>query len=168
MNEVVTNFLDTQKQLEKLKTQAKKAMQEELTNSLKSAALLFTEYKKNFGENPEVPEGISFKTNGDVKTEKRRRTSQNDSEPASNGRKLAGLRKRAATLQNKIATDRAAGKSTRNTEDKLYEVIDELRLEGVDVTAEFPGFVKKTETSDPETVSEMVPVNSANPFASGF
>ncbi len=44
--------------------------------------------------------------------------------------KIADLQKRKAQIQKKLEAAKTAGKPTRNLDDRLYEVEDELRLAG--------------------------------------
>jgi hypothetical protein len=44
--------------------------------------------------------------------------------------KIAALEKQRAQLQKKIEAVKGAGKPTKNLEDRLYEIEDELRLAG--------------------------------------
>ena len=44
--------------------------------------------------------------------------------------KMAALQKRLAQAQGKLEMAKAAGKATKNLEDKIYEIEDEIRLAG--------------------------------------
>lgn len=156
MDNVITDFRTAKQQYEGLKGKAKKVYQAEFSEALTEAARLFTEFKAEFGEALDLPSAVTkFTVNAEVKTRKPRTpkntpaaetttagagttgttADQPETSTAIGGRKLAGLKKSFKSLTTKIATAKAEGKPTKNLEDELYQVTDELRLAGVNVDA---------------------------------
>ncbi len=92
---------------------------------LAEAAQIAQEYHADFGTSLKPPPSITafrFKA-GATKTKKAAAT-----KPAAVDPKLAALQKKLAQTRTKMEAAKAAGKPTKNLDDKIYEIEDELRL----------------------------------------
>ena len=149
---ILTDYRDAVRAATALRAKAQKELQTTFTALLTDAAQIATEYRADFGSNPETPAIVkTFTINADAKIAKKRTPKTTEpvaAAPASavtattaeaptvqiSGQKLGGLKRSFSSLTGKIAEAKAAGKSTKTLEDKLYEVTDELTLAGVDIT----------------------------------
>jgi hypothetical protein len=107
---------------------------------LVEAAGIAQEYQRDFGTSLKPPATITafrYKRAASHKSKKsvkaagpRRQESQAVTHVALADPKIRGLEKRRVQIQKKLDAAKGAGKPTKNLEDKLYEVEDELRLAG--------------------------------------
>ena len=100
---------------------------------LLEAAQIAQEYHRDFGSTLKPPAGITtfrYKTTAGHKAKKpaAKPVAAKASAPADP--KIADLQKRKAQIQKKLEAAKTAGKPTRNLDDRLYEIEDELRLAG--------------------------------------
>jgi hypothetical protein len=137
----ISEYQKWKQQGESLRSQAKQAMESRFRELLTDAAGIAQEYQRDFGTSLKPPATITAfrykkagaqKSKQGVKTPVPRRqepqaaiTSNPTSDP-----KIRGLEKRRVQIQKKLDAAKGAGKPTKNLEDKLYEVEDELRLAG--------------------------------------
>jgi len=140
MDNVITEYQKWKKQGEQLRTQAKQAMETRFHELLSEAALIAQEYHRDFGTTPKPPVNITafrYKAPAGRKGKKAGKQSapkpaetQTEKPAAPPNPKVIALQKRRAQIQKKLEVAKAAGKPTKNLDDRLYEVEDELRLAG--------------------------------------
>jgi hypothetical protein len=127
----ISEYQKWKQQGESLRAQAKQAMETRFRELLLEAAGIAQEYQRDFGSSLKPPATITtfrFKIAAGSKAKKRAATAPKNA-PAPDP-KIAGLEKRRVQIQKKLEAAKSAGKPTKNLEDKLYEVEDELRLAG--------------------------------------
>ena len=135
MDNVITEYQKWKKQGEQLRVQAKQAMEGRFHDLLTEAAQISQEYHRDFGTALKPPANVTafrFKTAAGKKGKKAAKAAPVVVEkpaPAQNP-KVTGFYKQRAQIQKKIEVAKGAGKATKNLEDRLYEVEDELRLAG--------------------------------------
>lgn len=140
MNETITNFLHMKKQAADLENSAKKELQAEFSQALTDAVNLFNTFKDTFGGKPELPSGVRTFTVNDVPKRKSKTNGKTTDAPAgnANGKKVGGLKRALTAQQEKLVAAKEAGKVTKDIEDRIYEITDELQQLGVSVTANPP------------------------------
>jgi hypothetical protein len=125
----ISEYQKWKQQGEQLRTQAKQAMESRFRDLLSEAAQLAQDYKRDFGAALKPPTVITtFRFRTSVGKAKKVAKGNAPRPAASPDPKLAGLERRRAEIQTKLEAAKGAGKPTKNLEDKLYEVEDELRL----------------------------------------
>jgi hypothetical protein len=128
----ISEYQKWKQQGESLRAQAKQAMEGRFRELLLEAAGIAQEYQRDFGASLKPPATITtfrFKTAAGSKSKKAKPAIPRQSAAAPDP-KIAGLEKRRVQIQKKLEAAKGAGKPTKNLEDKLYEVEDELRLAG--------------------------------------
>jgi hypothetical protein len=128
----ISEYQKWKQQGESLRSQAKQAMETRFRELLLEAAGIAQEYQRDFGSLLKAPATITtfrFKTTAGNKSKKAKAPTPRQSAAVPDP-KIAGLEKRRAQIQKKLELAKGAGKPTKNLEDKLYEVEDELRLAG--------------------------------------
>jgi len=141
MSNVITEYQRWKQQGESLRTQAKAAIEIRFKELLNEAAELSETYRADFGKPLKAPPNITsfrYKTGAKPKAKKAAKPKVEEKaeakkEPAAAAkpdRKVSGLMKRLAGAKKKLEDAKAAGAATRNLEDKVYEIEDELRLAG--------------------------------------
>jgi hypothetical protein len=134
MDNVITEYQKWKKQGEQLRTQAKQAMETRFHELLSEAALIAQEYHRDFSATLKPPVNITaFRYKAPPGRKGKKAVKQPASKPveaiaAAPNPKVVALQKRRAQIQKKLETAKAAGKVTKNLDDRLYEVEDELRL----------------------------------------
>jgi hypothetical protein len=126
--DAITEYQKWKQQGESLRMQAKQAMETRFRDLLVEAAQIAQEYHRDFGGALKPPASITtfrYKTTTGRKAVKREAPKAAPQSP-----KIADLQKRKAQIQKKLEAAKTAGKPTRNLDDRLYEVEDELRLAG--------------------------------------
>jgi hypothetical protein len=126
----ISEYQKWKQQGESLRAQAKQAMETRFRELLSEAAGIAQEYQRDFGASLKPPPTITafrYKRAAAHKSKKAAMPRRNVAAPDP---KIAGLEKRRLQIQKKLEAARGAGKPTKNLEDKLYEVDDELRLAG--------------------------------------
>jgi hypothetical protein len=135
----ISEYQKWKQQGESLRAQAKQAMETRFRELLAEAAHIAQEYHRDFGTSLKPPAMITtfrYKAAaGKAKkaarsVEKSSRGAAESKVPAPPDPRIAGLEKRKAQIQKKLEAAKGAGKATKNLEDQLYEVEDELRLAG--------------------------------------
>jgi hypothetical protein len=131
MENVISEYQKWKQQGESLRTQAKQAMESRFRDLLTEAARVAQEYHSDFGATLKPPPSITafrYKPVG-VKAKK---SAKPGAAPAKTERvedpKVAALEKKLAQARGKLETAKAAGKPTKNLEDRIYEIEDEIRL----------------------------------------
>jgi hypothetical protein len=134
MDNVINEYQKWKKQGEQLRTQAKQAMEIRFHELLSEAALIAQEYHRDFSATLKPPANITafrFKAAAGRKGKKTAKPTASkpvEATPAAPNPKVVALQKRRAQLQKQLEVAKAAGKATKNLDDRLYEVEDELRL----------------------------------------
>lgn len=126
----ISEYQKWKQQGESLRAQAKQAMETKFRELLAEAAQIAQEYHRDFGTSLKPPAMITtfrYKT-GAAKTKKAAKAPVVSKAVVAPDPKIAGLERRRAQVQKKLEAAKAAGKPTKNLEDKLYEVEDEIRL----------------------------------------
>lgn len=131
----ISEYQKWKQQGESLRTQAKQAMENRFRELLVEAAGIAQEYQRDFGASLKPPATITsfrYKKSAGPKSKKAAKAAPTSKKapPAEPDPKIAGLERRRVQIQKKIEEAKGAGKPTKNLEDKLYEVEDELRLAG--------------------------------------
>ncbi|HWE50961.1 MAG TPA: hypothetical protein VG273_14300 [Bryobacteraceae bacterium] len=140
MDNVISEYQKWKQQGESLRVQAKQAMEGRFRDLLLEAAQIAQEYHRDFGASLKPPATITafrFKAGANAKAKAAsgkpavKKAPAAAAAPASApNQKVTGLLKQKAGIQKKLEAARAAGKPTRNLDDRLYEIDDELRLAG--------------------------------------
>jgi hypothetical protein len=140
MDNVISEYQKWKQQGESLRVHAKQAMETRFRDLLLEAVQIAQEYQRDFGLSLKPPATITafrYKTSPGHKARTvakaatpKRQESQLDRPAALPNPKMVGLQRRRTQIQKKLEAAKAAGKPTRNLEDKLYEIEDELRLAG--------------------------------------
>ncbi len=140
MSNVIADYQRWKQQGQSLRAQAKAAIETRFKELLTEAAQLAEEYRADFGAALKPPNHITafrYKTTAKPKSKKpagKPAAAKADppppaAEPAAKpDKKITALTKRLEAAKKKLDAARAAGQPTRNLEDKVYEIEDELRL----------------------------------------
>jgi hypothetical protein len=126
----ISEYQKWKQQGESLRAQAKQAMETRFRELLLEAAGIAQEYQRDFGALLKPPAGITTFRYKTAAGHKAKKAAIPHAKAAAPDPKVAGLEKRRMQIQKKLEAAKAAGKPTKNLEDKLYEVEDELRLAG--------------------------------------
>jgi hypothetical protein len=127
----ISEYQKWKQQGESLRTQAKQAMESRFRELLSEAAGIAQEYQRDFGASLKPPATITafrYKKAAAHKAKKVAKAAK--AAVAAPDPKIAGLERRRGQIQKKLEAAKGAGKLTKNLEDKLYEIEDELRLAG--------------------------------------
>ena len=137
MENAISEYQRWKQQGESLRIQAKQAMESRFRELLTEAARISQEYHSDFGTSLKPPPQITafrFKAaagksqKGSAKGKNAPAKGVAAPAKASTDPKIVALEKRLAQAKGKLETAKSAGKPTRNYEDKIYEIEDELRL----------------------------------------
>ena len=129
--DAISEYQKWKQQGESLRAQAKQAMEGRFRDLLVEAAQIAQEYQRDFGQSLKPPATITTfrykpatgqKKKAAVKNAAPRQTVPNP--------KIAELQRRKEQIQKKLDAAKTAGKPTKNLEDRLYEVEDEIQLAG--------------------------------------
>jgi hypothetical protein len=129
MDNVLAEYQRWKQQGETLRAQARQAMEARFRDLLAEAARIAQEYHRDFGGSLKPPAQITafrFKATG-AKAVKKGKTVAAP-KPVAADPKIVALEKRLGQARVKLETARAAGKPTKNLDDKIYEIEDEIRL----------------------------------------
>ena len=129
--DAITEYQKWKQQGESLRMQAKQAMETRFRDLLLEAAQIAQEYHRDFGGALKPPASITtfrYKTTAGNKAKKAAPKAAAKASPVNP--KVDELQRRRAQIQKKLEAAKTAGKPTRNLDDRLYEVEDELRLAG--------------------------------------
>jgi hypothetical protein len=130
MDNVIAEYQKWKQQGESLRAQARQAMETRFKDLLIEAARISQEYTRDFGGTLKPPAPITafrFKPSG-AKAVKKGKSTPPAKAPAAPDPKITALEKRLAQAKAKLETAKAAGKPTKNLEDRIYEIEDEIRL----------------------------------------
>lgn len=132
MKDVISEYHRWKQQGEGLRAEAMRAMETRYRDLLTEAIQIAEEYRADFGVGLKLPAGVTkfeYKTAGGKKP--KAATPPPAAPPAAApapDAKLGPLEKRLAAAQKKLEAAKAAGTPTKNLEDKIYEIEDEIRL----------------------------------------
>jgi len=132
MDNVISEYQRWKQQGEQLRVQAKQAMEGRFRDLLLEAAQIAQEYHRDFGASLKPPPSVTaFRFKAGVSAKGKAAVKKAAAAPAvKTDPKVAGLLKQRGQIQKKLEVAKAAGKPTRNLDDRLYEIEDELRLAG--------------------------------------
>jgi len=134
MKDVISEYHRWKQQGEGLRAEAMRAMETRYRDLLTEAIQIAEEYRADFGVGLKLPAGVTqfeYKSTGAKKPKSAAPAPPTASTPVSAPApdpKLGPLEKRLATAQKKLEAAKAAGAPTKNLEDKIYEIDDEIRL----------------------------------------
>jgi hypothetical protein len=136
MDNVITEYQRWKQQGESLRVQARQAMESRFRDLLNEAARISQEYQADFGTVLKPPPAITAFRFKPVAGKSAKKPAAGKSAPratetpapAAANPELAGLEKKLAQARTKLEALKAAGKPTRNIEDRIYEIEDALRL----------------------------------------
>jgi hypothetical protein len=138
MNNIISEYQKWKQQGEDLRIKAKQAMESRFRELLVEAIQVAEEYRSDFGGSLKPPAAVTsfrYKSSGKPRPKKNQKpaaAAKGVSTPpkaiAKTNPKTAGLQKRLAATQQKLEQAKANGASTKNLEDKIYEIEDAIRL----------------------------------------
>jgi hypothetical protein len=138
MNNIISEYQKWKQQGEDLRIKAKQAMESRFRELLAEAIQVAEEYRSDFGGSLKPPPAVTsfrYKSSGKPRPKKNRKpaaAAKGVSTPpkaiAKANAQTAGLQKRLATTQQKLEQAKASGASTKNLEDRIYEIEDAIRL----------------------------------------
>lgn len=136
MKDVISEYHRWKQQGEGLRTEAMRAMETRYRELLTEAIQIAEEYRADFGVALKPPAGVTtfeYKAGGAKKPKAATPAPPAPAPvappaPAKADPKLAALEKRLAAAKKKLEAAKASGAATKNLEDKIYEIEDEIRL----------------------------------------
>lgn len=135
MSDPISEYLRWKQQGQDLRSNAKQAIEIRFRDLLTEAAHLAEEYKSDFGKALVPPPAITsfkYKAGGKrsaTKAVAKKTISAPKPEPAPKADPaIAALQKKLAGAKSKLEAAKVAGAPTKNLEDKVYELEDDLRL----------------------------------------
>jgi len=135
MSDPISEYLQWKKQGGELRFRAKQAIEVRFRELLTEAAQLAEAYKEDFGITlapPAVVTAFKFKTGG-KKPAAKKAAAVAAAAPATAvvkaaDPKVTALEKQLAAAKKKLEAAQAKGAATKNLEDRIYELEDDLRL----------------------------------------
>jgi hypothetical protein len=150
MNNIIGEYQRWKQQGKDLRTQAKTAMENRYRELLLEAIQIAEEYRSDFGATLKPPPAVTAfrykatartKPHGPAKNSPSPKTPAKTAVPAKAAvppkpepvpakpdPKVAGLQKKLDNARKKLDAAKAAGSPTKNLEDRVYEIEDDLRL----------------------------------------
>jgi hypothetical protein len=144
MNDIIAEYQRWKQQGGDIRNKARQAMEARFRDILLEAVKLAEEYHADFGTSlkpPPVVTAFRFKSGKAKKAKPVAKTAAPAAKPepakpepvkpapaAKPDAKINALHKRLATARQKLEAAKAAGAPTRNLDDRIYELEDELRL----------------------------------------
>lgn len=135
MKDVISEYHRWKQQGEGLRAEAMRAMETRYRDLLTEAIQIAEEYRADFGVGLKLPAGVTkfeYKTAGGKKPKAAAPPPATPAPSPANApapdAKLGPLERRLAAAQKKLEAAKAAGAPTKNLEDKIYEIEDEIRL----------------------------------------
>ncbi len=148
MSTIISDYQKWKQQGENLRTQAKSAMEVRYRELLLEAIHIAEEYREDFGSALKPPPAVTaFRYKTPAKAKKVKPASGKPKAAAAPAKaeppaakaepakpdpkpdpKLAPLQKKLDGARKKLEAARAAGTATKNIEDRIYEIEDEIRL----------------------------------------
>jgi hypothetical protein len=138
MSDVISEYQRWKEQGEELRTKARQAMESRFRELLSEAVRLAEEYRADFGMPLKPPPAVTaFRFRSGAKKARKEKAAAKPPAPepkvepppaAKRDPKVAALERRLVTARKKLEAARASGAPTKNLEDKVYEIEDDLRL----------------------------------------
>jgi hypothetical protein len=139
MGDVISDYRRWKQQAEDLRAKAKQAMESRFRELVSEAITIAEEYRADFGVALKPPPAVTAfrykvgaKRQGKPKAKATAKSARAEPKaeqvPVKTDPKVARLQKRLETAKKKLAAAKAAGAPTKNLEDKVYEIEDDLRL----------------------------------------
>lgn len=139
MSDVIAEYQQWKQKGGDLRARAKLAMEARFRELLLEAVKVSEEYRADFGTPLKLPPAITTFRYKTGKPGKKAAAApkpapaaapppQKETPPAKPDPKLRALQKRLAAAQQKVEAAKAAGKPTRDLEDRVYEAEDALRV----------------------------------------
>ncbi len=134
MSDPIVDYLEWKKQGGELRARAKQAIEVRFRELLTEAAQLAEAYKEDFGVSLAPPSSVTvFKFKVGAKKPVKKAAPAAASVPAKAPAvavdpKIVALEKQLAGARKKLEAAQAKGASTKNLEDRIYELEDDLRL----------------------------------------
>jgi len=139
MNDIIAEYQRWKQQGGDIRTKAKQAMEVRFREILLEAVRLAEEYHADFGtalKPPPVVTAFRFKSGKAKKTAPVSKAAPpapkpEPAKPAAPSKpdpKIASIQKRLATARQKLEAAKSSGAPTRNLDDRIYELEDELHL----------------------------------------
>ena len=144
MSDIISEYQRWKQQGDDLRAKAKSAMESRFRELLSEAVKVAEEYRTDFGVPLKPPAAITafrYKAGKPGKHKPAATPRPKASTPApapvpepKPDPKISALRKRLVSAKKKLDAAKAAGASTKNLDDKIYEIEDELRLAGIAIS----------------------------------
>ncbi len=134
MKDVIAEYHHWKAQGEGLRTEAMRAMESRYRELLTEAIQIAEEYRADFGVALKLPAGVAafeFKASGAKRSKPTVAVvvaAAPPPPPSVPNPKLGPLERRLAAARKKLEGAKATGSPTKNLEDKVYEIEDEIRL----------------------------------------
>ena len=136
MDNIISEYQKWKSQGEALRAQARHAMESRFRELLGEAVRIAQEYRADFGGALKPPPPVTtfrFKAGAKAKGRKPAKAAPaaapaKPAPPAKPNPRIAVLEKKLATARKKLEAARTAGAPTKNFEDRVYELEDDLRL----------------------------------------
>ncbi len=139
MSDPISDYQRWKQQGEDLRSKAKQAIESRYRELLTEAIQLAEEYRQDFGKalaNPTAVTAFRYKAVAKLGSKKKLLPSvkkvavaeKAPVRPAKPNPAVAGIEKKLANTRKKLEAARAAAKPTKDLEDKVYELEDDLRL----------------------------------------
>jgi hypothetical protein len=132
MDHAISEYQKWKQQGASLRAQAKHAMEIRFRDLLVEAAQIAQEYHTDFGVNLKPPVQITaFRYKAAPKGAQKAAVKKTAAAPVPAPKadpKVVELRKKLAAVNKKLEVAKAAGKDTKNLDDRIYEIEDAIRL----------------------------------------
>lgn len=144
MSNIISDYQKWKQQGKDLRTQAKSAMEVRYRELLLEAIQIAEEYRADFGASLKLPPAVSAfrykalpksKAKAAAKTAEKPKPAAKPAPPkleiaipAKPDPRVASLNKKLDNARKKLEAAKASGAATKNLEDRIYEIEDEIRL----------------------------------------
>lgn len=131
MSDVIAEYQRWKQQGGDLRTKARVAMESRFRELLTEAVKVAEEYHADFGATlkpPVIVTAFRYKSGKAKKAALVPKQTEAPAPPAKPDPKVAALQRKLATARKKLDAAKAAGQATRDLDDRIYEIEDELRL----------------------------------------
>jgi hypothetical protein len=137
MDNIISEYQKWKQQGDSLRAQARHAMETRFRDILIEAVNIAQEYHADFGASLKPPPMVTaFRFKAGLKGKPKKGAKAQAAAPAPKAEapaakldpKVAALEKKLAGARKKLDAAKAAGGATKNLEDKIYELEDDLRL----------------------------------------
>ena len=129
MDNVISEYQKWKQHGESLRVQARQAMEIRFRDLLTEAVRIAQEYHADFGTALKAPPAVTaFRFKAAAGKGKKQVAKKPAPPPAAPDPKIAALEKKLAQTRTKMEVAKAAGKPTKNLDNRIYEIEDEIRL----------------------------------------